>query len=136
MMASLKLIVCPECQAAVERCTESMTAGLAALMQPEAFLDRFPNLFQRDSAGLFDLTDNFGTVMFGNGACGAAARAGNGLISLQPSKLYREFMAAFALQSDFELIDIHGWPVLSLVSRVANVTEAGGVSNLSGGGAA
>lgn len=135
-MAAITLTfeICDECRKAILRSCAMVGRGLACLVQPEAFLDRFPRLFQRDSGGVFDLADDFSAVLFGHGICGAAAGAGHGLLSMQPSELFGEFMAALALQGDFELIDVHGWPVLSLVGGSANLAEAGGVSNLSGGG--
>lgn len=58
----------------------------------------------------------------------------------RPTKMYLKKVAAVPAryfdQCPVVVTFRHGWPILSLVSRNSNVTEAGGVSNLSGGGAA
>lgn len=60
------------------------------------------------------------------GGCeSVAARTGHATISFDPSERFRELVAAVAAKLNVEIIDVHGWPVLSLVSRTSNVAEAG-----------
>ena len=66
--------------------------------------------------------------------------AGELWLRTRPTKMYLKKVAAVPAryfdQCPVVVTFRHGWPILSLVSRNSNVTEAGGVSNLSGGGAA
>lgn len=130
----LTLTVCRDCTQAMHDCFGSMAEAFAVSAQLEALLDRFPGLFQRDLTGAFSLGEQFGDAIFASRRCGATIGAGHGLLALQPSELFREFMAAVAREINVEIVEVHGWPVLSLESRPSNVTEAGTLKKGLGGG--
>lgn len=133
-MATLTLTVCCECTAALKRAIGALAEGFAQSAQLECFSDRFPGLFDRDLSGQIDLSQQFGDMIFTGDGCGAAGWAGNGILSLQPSEEFRELVTALAADVHGEVIEVHGWPVLSLVPAFANVTEAEALQQGLGGG--
>ena len=130
----LTLSVCRECRQAMRCCFSAMTEMFAVSAELEAVLDRFPGLFQRDASGGFDVVRDFFDAFISGCGCGAKVRAGHGLLALQPSELFREFMTALAREINVEIVEVHGWPVLSLELRPSNVTEAEALKKGLGGG--
>lgn len=79
-----------------------------------------------------------GDIVRIEGASAAAARA-DGLdcaVCFLPGERYREFVAAIAGEWNLQVVDRHGWPVLSVASGPATVADAAGESILGGEGAA
>jgi hypothetical protein len=104
---------------------------------PEGLVERFPDFFDAEGSGAvtqlrLDAGNLFGTEPIDD----AALRAGKFI--LKPSERYLELVAAVARDRDVPVnLDLHGWPILSLVSAdSANVAEAAGESILGGGAAA
>lgn len=114
----------------------SVERGLAELTAPERILERFPQLFDPclDGAGYTIL--EAGKFFQIRGHFGAASGAGKLALSAEPSECFREFVAAIARDGEWQVFEVHGWPVLSLVGRNASVAEAGGPSTLPGGSGA
>ncbi|MAW99547.1 MAG: hypothetical protein CMN72_07840 [Sphingomonas sp.] len=89
-------------------------------------------------AGSIDLLDESGDLIVSKAVDAPAAGAGKlEAIKFDPSDRYLELCAALAGSGHANIVSVdHGWPILSLGSGNPSVTEAGGVSNAPGGGAA
>lgn len=104
------------------------SAGDAA--QP--LVERFPDLLGTGFGGLVvGLSPDAVSLFFGEPVMGAADGALH--LVLKPSDRYLELVSAVA--GDFGMacdLDVHGWPILSVVGRTPTVAEAGGAYSVPG----
>lgn len=101
----------------------------------EIVADGFPDLFDstRGSDGCeleFKSSDSLFVCNFHM----SALRADGLTLRLEPSERYLELVATVAGYLKLDIVDSHGWPVLSLAADTASVAEAAGESILGGGG--
>ncbi len=130
-MAKLSIAVSVD-QAGAAAATEAFAALTRALVGRdllEAFADRPDGIIERDPdhPGKFrpGCIDSFFAPR-----CVPAAGGASGMVLLfEPAERFRELVAAVAREGDFEIIDIHGWPVLSLVSDCASMAGGGAASS-------
>lgn len=124
---------------ALERSFRSVSNALdASDAARQVVADSFPDLFESGGAGeSLQLTVEHSDRLWTCSLDVAAFRAGCATISLKPSERYRELVSTVAGYLELDLIDIHGWPILSLAGDTASLTEPAGVGNdASRGGAA
>ncbi len=90
--------------------------------------DRFPTLLKQSGDHEFQLLTDSPDLFDGNMHGSIAAGTGLVRVRLQPGERYREFVAAIALDRDLNIVESHGWPILSPgVEQMPSVTgsEAG-----------
>lgn len=116
------ITLCEDAKAAADASMRATREAWATLRDPQALAHRLPHLIDD---GL-RVTAQLRQGVLRNGRCLVAGRAGHGVLCLHAGDAYRELVAAIACEGGFEVTEVHGWPILSLVNRNSNVAEAGG----------
>lgn len=97
--------------------------------------DFFPEVFHRVGDDCWEFSDQRLDLLFVVRGHIPTPGAGELVMLVQPSERYGEMMAAIARDLKLEIVDVHGWPVLSVGVGTSTVSEAAGES-IPGGGAA
>lgn len=99
----------------------------------ETIADRFPDIFERATSCSVDLIMNGHEGLIVHSADLCACNTNEILVCTSPTKRHRELVAAIAAERKLEVIESHGWPILSVGGvAVPTVADAGGVASLSG----
>lgn len=115
-------------------------AALAAALGSAASVrrliaERFPDMFDCPGADGLEPRLGSGDVFFTLRGRLPAGRTDELTVFLEPSQRYAELVATIALCLELDVIQVHGWPILSVDVAVSTVSEAAGVS-IPGSGAA
>ena len=117
---------------------QSVSAAFAAIDGSLAILgrlaDRFPALLHRSAGEGVELAADFVDLVTGKEPHLATVGAGKFVARVEPSELYREFVAAIADERNVEIADSHGWPILSVGGDTPTVAGTGGRASASGEG--
>lgn len=103
-----------ESQAGFAASIRSIEEQVGKLRFPEGIAERFPQLFLSGADGGLDLRPSAGDLLVGYDQVSAAAGTGDLTFTLEPTELFRELVAALAGDIEAEVIEVHGWPVLSV----------------------
>lgn len=120
----VKLAVSGECLVGIQQCLDSLQHAISLGLET-SILEGFPELIDRSVDGSINLATGFADALLGRANLHVAGGAVGAVLGFQPSELFREFVSAIARDVNVEVVEVHGWPVLSFVSRIPNVTEAG-----------
>lgn len=131
--AEVKLVVSRDSLVGIEQCLRSLQQAIDLGLETSV-LEGFPQLLDRALDGSINLVSGFADALLGRANLYVARGAVGAVLGFQPSELFREFVAAIARDVNVEVIEVHGWPVLSFVSRIPNVTDAGVAEKHPGGG--
>lgn len=119
--------------------SESIAAlGLALETRGVSFhflADAFPDAFDQIGGDHFEMSSAGFNILVAYMVDLTAGGAGEAVVVFKPTQRYRDLMAAAATRLEFDIVDVHGWPVLSVGSGTSTVSEAAGES-IPGGGAA
>lgn len=107
-----------ESQAGFAASIHSIDEQVGKLAFPESIAERFPQLFLRGADGSLDLRPSAGDLLVGYDQVPAAAGTGDLTFTLEPTELFRELMAALASDLKAVIVELHGWPVLSVGARL------------------
>ncbi len=115
----IKLRNCAETAVAAEQSVLALVQVLAEAGLAES-LESITGLSDRYGLGLTDERDFFRVEL----ALGSASRAADeDVLRILPSQAYIELVAAVAVDCGRETVVSHGWPILSVESRVTTVAE-------------
>ncbi len=141
-MPTVPDISCTVCQVTQNAAIASFVSvfeNLAAFsdLGDEVFLP-FSGFFTRIDDNIIQLREDFGSLACGACVIEPAGGASNSLIlSIRPSKLYLELVAAITRNGDVKIIDLcHDWPILSVGCGNPTVADGAGESISRVGGAA
>jgi hypothetical protein len=92
----------------------SIEEQFSKLAFPESLAERFPQLFLCGADGSLDLLPGGGDLLVGYDQLPAAAGTGDLVFTLEPTELFRELMVALACDLKAVIVEVHGWPVLTV----------------------
>ena len=98
----------------------------------ERFAEFFPDVIHTEGGSLFADLGADGSDLI---RIETVLRPADGALELifKPGDRYLEFVAAIAGDGNVTAdVDVHGWPILSVVSAQPTVVDAGGAASLSG----
>ena len=127
MIASLDILARRAAAASFVSAFEVLdTSGAARDVVAKRFADVFDSLPGCDGAELsFESLNCFWAGKLNVAALGA----GRATFSLEPTERYRELVSTIAGYVEVDIVDVHGWPMLSLVGDTASMTELPGAGN-------